>query len=184
MAPSNLSTSTHSFDPNPFQSQATPAATAFSSPSLVNQSNSVSVEDVLFRVLTVIFAVASVLLSYLQLVHMRNQARSHRPGTEILSIRKHVFCIPYASLVDAQLELLDGLSRQDSDQSLVSTSGDTVVEVQAPQEDITLVQHSASKLKNVVIESEVEVGVPFQKTAIERTDYGKSAEHVWTIGSC
>lgn len=178
MAPSKLSTSTHSFNASLFQSQATPAATAFSSPSLVNQSNSVSVEDILFRVLTVIFAVASVLLSFLQLIHMRNQARSHRPDTKILSIRKHVSCILYASLVDAQLELLDSPSRQDSNQSFFSTSSDTIVEVQAPQEDMTLVQHSTGKLKNVVIESEVEVGVPFRRTTIERRDYGKSTEHV------
>jgi len=94
MAPRNLRTSTHSFDANISQSQATPATTAFSSPSLVNQSNTASMQDILFGVLAIILAAASVLLAYLQLVHMRNQARSHRPDTEMLSIRKHAFCMP------------------------------------------------------------------------------------------
>ena len=185
MAPRNLSTSVHSSNARLPQSQATPAATALPSPSLVGQSNTVSVQDILFGVLTIVLAIASVLLAYLQLVHMRNQARSPRPGTEMLSIRKHTFPIPYTSFIDHQL---DGPSRQDSSQSSASTSDDTVVDVEAPQEP-SPVPHSAGRPSNAAIESEIVVGIPSRETAslgviAERRDYGKSSDRVCTAGPC
>ena len=184
MAPRNLGTSVHSSNNARLpQSQATPAATALPSPSLVGQSNAVSVQNILFGVLTVVLAFATVLLAYLQLVHMRNHARS--PGTEMLSIRKHTFQIPYTSFIDHQL---DGPSRQDSSQSSASTSDGTVVDVEAPQEPCP-VPHSAGKPNNAAIESEVVVGMPSRETAslgviAERRDYGKSSDRVCTAGPC
>src|SRR5438552_2938874 len=88
MAPRNLSTSTHSFHASLSQKQAAPEATAFPIPSHVSQPNPVSVQDILFGVVTVILAVVSVLLAYLQLVQMRRQASSPRSDIEMLSIRK------------------------------------------------------------------------------------------------
>ena len=96
MAVRSFNISTHSFDANPSKSQAAPAATAFF---VVSQSNQVSVQDILFGVLTVVLAVASVLLAYLQLVHMRNQARPPKLDVEMFSGRKHPFSTSYTFLL-------------------------------------------------------------------------------------
>lgn len=85
----NLSPSTHSLNANRTKSQAAPAFF------VINQSNHVSIQDILFGVLTIILAIASVLLAYLQLVHMRNQARSSKPDVEMFSVRKHTLPTSY-----------------------------------------------------------------------------------------
>jgi len=91
MAVRKLTTSVHSSSARLPQSQAASVATALPSTSLIGQSNAVSVQNILFGVLTVVLAIASVFLAYLQLVHMRNQSRRPGPDTEMLSTRKHMF---------------------------------------------------------------------------------------------
>jgi hypothetical protein len=183
MALRSLNTLAHSFHASLSQEQATPVVTAFPIPSYVSQPNSVSVQDILFGVLTIILAVASVILAYLQLIHMRKQARFPRPDIEMLSIRKHTFSMPYVSPTENRL---DGPLRQDSNQSSSGTSGDTAVEVETPQEDHTPGPHSAGKSNAAVAESEIDIGVPSRKTtssvaAVERMNRGKSTERVWTM---
>ena len=96
MAVRSFNISTPLFGANPSKSQAAPAATAFF---VVSQSNQVSVQNILFGVLTVILAVASVLLAYVQLVHMRNRARPPKLDVEMCSVRKETFSASYTFLL-------------------------------------------------------------------------------------
>ena len=117
---------------NSSESQVVPAPTEFF---VVSQSNHVSVPDILFGVLAIILAVASVLLAYLQLVHMR---RSPKLDVEMFPVRKYSFSTSYTPPTDDRLE---GPSRQDSYQSSVTISDE------APQEDQGPILHSTNKVK-------------------------------------
>ena len=55
---------------------------------LSGQSSGMSLQDILFGVLSVLLAVASVILAYLQLVHMRAHKLTHTPDQEMLEARK------------------------------------------------------------------------------------------------
>lgn len=55
---------------------------------LSGQSSGMSFQDILFGVLSVLLAVASVILAYLQLVHMRAHKLANTPDQEMLEARK------------------------------------------------------------------------------------------------
>ena len=88
----NLTLSVHSVDLNLPHKRAAATVTAVPSSSLVNQSYGVSVQNILFGALTILLAVASLLLTYLQLLHMRKQTGSRRSDVEMLEPSKS---LPY-----------------------------------------------------------------------------------------
>jgi len=79
-------------DLNLAHKRAAATVTAVPSSSLVNQSYGVSVQNILFGALTILLAVASLLLTYLQLLHMRKQTGSRRSDVEMLEPSKS---LPY-----------------------------------------------------------------------------------------
>jgi len=118
MAARSLNTSTHSNSPI-----NQPGPEIF----VISPSNHVSVQDILFGVLTVILAIASVILAYLQLVHMRKQTGSSKLDVEMFVVRKHTFITSYIFLIDDSA--LGEPLRQNSEQSTISNlSDDTFVE--------------------------------------------------------
>lgn len=90
MAPSALTLSIHSVSVNSSRIQPAATTTTLPCPSLVNQSNTISVHDLLFGVLAILLAVASVLLAYFQLLHMRKHTKHQRPGIDMVQLRKLV----------------------------------------------------------------------------------------------
>lgn len=91
MAPSTLISSLWTFN----GTEGSPKPPIPSPSSLLNgQSNVTSVQDILFGVLSVLLAVASVILTYLQLSHMRAHARGHIPDLEMIESRELIVYLP------------------------------------------------------------------------------------------
>ena len=85
MAPSAF---TLSINVNFSRIQTVATATTLPCPSLANPPNAISVQDLLFGVLTILLAVASVLLAYFQLLHMRKHTEHQRPDIDMVQLRK------------------------------------------------------------------------------------------------
>ena len=90
MAPSTLTLSIHSISVNFPYIQAVAAPTALPNPSLANQSNAISVQDIVFGVMAILLAVASVLLAYFQLLYMRKHTERQKPHIEMAQLCKLV----------------------------------------------------------------------------------------------